>query len=377
MGCGASKPADVVSPAATEDSRQARNSPARSDPARARSSSPSKGSGTAPPPAPQQPQKKPQLELQEYRQQYQNHRGGAVKSAAAATSDGRQNTKQNGTHDDPQRQNTASASAASSIEAGVNDPQWRQLWAANKDLLLDPMDVHAQLQDLMSNFSNKLSATEVLFLQRKVRSVVRHSQLTAESSKSRKMRKQSLSNGNGASVFQDYQDTKTVVKNYHLLTPHVLRRVLPQPPVTTGLRNSLVRGSSNDSQKSLGSLASNHEKNGDNASGSTPAIRIIETTYLLALFCHDSLWDRVAEIAKQSAEANGLEMDVNKLIEQQKDPKNGQQTIPEPSKPTASKIAQTPNGVGLHTLTFLLGLALSKCSETSDCNGTHFSMGQD
>ena len=65
---------------------------------------------------------------------------------------------------------------------------------------------------------------------------------------------------------------------YHLLTDHVIRKLLPKLPA------------------------------------STPAsINPVETTYLLALFCHESMWDGVAEIAASSTKDVGLVMDVNKL----------------------------------------------------------------
>ncbi|KAL3914155.1 MAG: hypothetical protein SGILL_006213 [Bacillariaceae sp.] len=225
------------------------------------------------------------------------------------------------------------------------------------------MDVHAKLQDLMGEFTNKLSETELLFLQRKVRSVVRHSQLTAESSKSRKMRKNSSSAGSGSalSVFQDSAyDTKTVVKNYHLLTAYVLRRVLPSQPVCLRGGLALTKSPSFDSTKSLGSLASAENANGGSGNSSTPSIQIVETTYLLALYCNDSLWDRVAEIAMQSAKNNNLEMDVNQQQVLNGKQSASQQPVPEPCNPTFPKIAEAPSGVGLHALTFLLGVALSK-----------------
>jgi hypothetical protein len=248
--------------------------------------------------------------------------------------------------------------------SGTNDPQWRQLWNTHKDMLLDPADVHATLQDLMAKFSNKLSETELLMLQRKVRSAVHKVSINADSIK-RKTRKNSSvgsnSGGTNASVvFQDssQHDPKVVVEKHHLLTPNVLRRVLPRPPnLVSNFQNSLslTKSPSNDSNKSIGSLASEN---------SSPEIRTIETTYLLALYCSDSLWDRVAEIAVQSAKANKLEMDVNKQTlqkqQQQEVSSPTQGSIPHPCSPTFERPPDTPPGVGLHALTFLLGLALRK-----------------
>lgn len=260
---------------------------------------------------------------------------------------------------------------------GTADPQWRELWNANKDKLVDPADVHATLQDLMAVFTNKLSETELLMLQRKVRSAVRKANATDSNHNKRKARKNNSfvqsSNSNGSShIFQDsaQHDPRSVAEKFHLLTPNVVRRVLPTPPSPlSNLRNNLAltKSPSNDSNKSLGSLASASDANGSSSStgGGGPAIRLVETTYLLALYCGDSLWDRVADIALQSAKANDLEMDVNKqTIQKQKQESNGKAAppapIPEPCQPTTERLADPPPGVGLHALSFLLALALSK-----------------
>ena len=306
----------------------------------------------------------------------------------------------------PPSQQESVVVVSSDIEPGVNDPQWKELWIRYKDSLMDPADVHATLQDLMSTMTNKLSDTELLFLQRRVRNAVRLSQHPSENTTTNKGggrkggRKNSMnsstsstaSSSNSTSLFQDRQETKTVVKNYHLLTPYVLRKVLPTPPKPlTEINNKpLARSTSHDSNRSLGSLGStdnnsNHGGNNNNNNNNSPytesrTIHTIETTYLLALYCNDSLWDRVSEIAVQSAKSNNIEMDVNKQIQiqqkqQQQQIQNGSKThnvsssksddipttiIPEPSKPTFERAPDPPFGVPLHSLTFLLGLALSK-----------------
>jgi hypothetical protein len=131
----------------------------------------------------------------------------------------------------------------------------------------------------------------------------------------------------------------------------------------------------------MASAASGGELNSNigNNNNATNTISTVETTYLLALYCNDSLWDRVAEIAVQSAKANDLEMDVNKQVllqQKQQAAMNGNhhgshpskpqaQKIPEPTKPVFDRPSDAPFGVGLHALTFLLGLALSKPPETT------------
>jgi hypothetical protein len=116
----------------------------------------------------------------------------------------------------------------------------------------------------------------------------------------------------------------------------------------------------------------------------------VETAYILALFCNDSLWDRVADIASRSAQDAGLEMDVNKQVKNIKKTtvtmttttmKNSDGTsfaktssnddendnddvvvdvVPEPVHPKSDTPCDVPLGVGLHALAFILSLALRK-----------------
>jgi hypothetical protein len=302
------------------------------------------------------------------------------------------------------------------IEPGINDPQWKELWTQYKDSLMDPADVHATLQDLMSTMTNKLSDTELLFLQRRVRNAVRLSQRPSENTATNKGggggrkggRKNSMnstastSSTSSTSLFHDRQETKTVVKNYHLLTPYVLRKVLPAPPTPLAEihhNKPLARSASHDSNRSLGSLGSttdnNQHNNNNNNNGAgngnnhsyteSRTIHLIETLYLLALYCNDSLWDRVADIAVRSARSNNIEMDVNnkQIQTRQGHPSSGRNGIgklihdgpsssssdipttilPEPTPPTLEGPPDPPCGVPLHSLTFLLGLALRKYTE--------------
>jgi hypothetical protein len=126
--------------------------------------------------------------------------------------------------------------------------------------------------------------------------------------------------------------------------------------------------------------------NGNNHSYTeSRTIHPIETLYLLALYCNDSLWDRVADIAVRSARSNNIETDVNnkQIQTRQGHPISGRNglgktthdgpssssvrssdipttTIPEPTQPTLEGPPDPPCGVPLHSLTFLLGLALRK-----------------
>lgn len=193
------------------------------------------------------------------------------------------------------------------------DPYWTDLWETHQALLIDPADVHSAIEDLMGKATNKLSATELTFLQRKVRAIVRSSTQQAEAVKGGRMGR-ILNNNNNNS---EEQETRAMAGRYHLLTNHVVRKLLPKPP------------------------------------SSTPAsINTLETTYILALFLHESMWDGVAEIAAASTKDVGLVMDVNKH-----EPLT---TAPAPCSPRLSEVPEVPPGVSFHAVACLMGLALRK-----------------
>jgi hypothetical protein len=316
-------------------------------------------------------------------------------------------------------------------EVGIDDPQWQELWLANKDLLLDPADVHATLQDLMAKSINQFSDTEIVFLQRRVRSIIRQSQLQSEqqsgnnnsgkSSGARTIMKKarlpsfsgnsnsnhgggdnsSNNNPNSLTLFQELQETTSIAKNHHLLTSYVMRKLLPHPPVPAVKCNTeflaanfmqtiaaaaAVAGDGNNNfegNHTIVDLSSsgNNIVIGDISGGgggvtstiasgyndnSVSTIQTIETTYILALFCNDILWDDVADIAVSSAEINDLEMDVNKKAakqlhqQQMNNNYDVDKDIPSPSDPTCDRPPDLPLGMGMHALTFIFGLALRK-----------------
>ena len=156
----------------------------------------------------------------------------------------------------------------------------------------------------MAKCTNKLSATQLTFLQRKVRAVVRSS--TQQEGKTRLRLK--------SNTTHQEQETKAIADKFHLLSNHVVKKVLP---------------------KSM----------------------TVDSTFLLLLYCHDSLWDRVATIAEDACKAAGLVMDVNKH--------KPLATVPSPSNPTIEDPPEVPQGISLHTLTFLMGLALRKYAACS------------
>lgn len=244
----------------------------------------------------------------------------------------------------------------------ADDPGWQELWLAHKDMLLDPADVHATLQDLMAKSTNRFSDVELVFLQRRVRSIVRQSHLQTEqqsgSNGSKKKKTRRASGGDNSNPLNEMLETTTVAKNHHLLTQYVLGKVLPQPPVPRVERNLEFLANH------FGTTSTTEESNttSDNTVDAAPStkslVQTIQTTYLLALFCNDTLWDNVAEIAVDSAKANNLDMDVNHLVTDKQ--KSQSKSLPVPNEPTCDRIPERPLGMGMHALTFILGLALRK-----------------
>ena len=241
-----------------------------------------------------------------------------------------------------------------------DDPQWQELWFAHKDMLLDPADVHATLQDLMATCTNRFSDVELVFLQRRIRSIVRQSYLQTEqqsggSSNKKKKNTRRASGSDHSNPLQELLETHSVAKNQHLLTSYVLRKVLPQPPVPSISSNL-------EFLTQFGETASNSSSSDNTVdlplANKQSTVSTLETTYLLALFCNDALWDNVAEIAVDSAKANNLDMDVNHLVTKEKQQITRQ--LPVPSEPICDRIPERPLGMGMHALTFILGLALRK-----------------
>lgn len=223
----------------------------------------------------------------------------------------------------------------------TSDPRWIQLWQTHQELLLDPADVHATMEACMSKVTNRLSATEVTFLQRKVRSIVRACSKSNESNPANRRVSNIL---RSSSTISQEQETKLVAEKYHLLSNHVVRKVLPRLPTI---------------ESSATTTGSQTFENGASAAiATTASSAIADNVFLLGLFLHESLWDRVAEIAATSAKDAGAEMDVNKYKLPQETPspflpsKNG--------SAAATDILPQPAGISLHALTFLMGLALRK-----------------
>lgn len=104
--------------------------------------------------------------------------------------------------------------------------RYLELWKTHQQLLLDPADIHATMEACMARMTNALSPTQVTFLQRKVRSIVRASSQSQEKAGSRMFR--------GGSNASQEQETKAIADKYHLLTKHVVRKVLPKQLIPPG-----------------------------------------------------------------------------------------------------------------------------------------------
>ena len=209
--------------------------------------------------------------------------------------------------------NNSSSSNSTKKPIGVKsnaDAQWTSLWNSHRQLLLDPADVHSTIEDLMGRATNKLSPSEVTFIQRKVRKVIAKSNIP-DAKKSKRMVKSASSN-----AFD--QDARGVADRHHLLTNYVIQQVLPS--VTP------IEGSS---------------------------VNPFEAIYLLLFYTHESLWDRVADAAVESAKAACFNMDVNAL--------QPPTSVPPIYRPNLNEPSEIAPGVSLNSLTFLMGLALRKC----------------
>jgi hypothetical protein len=191
---------------------------------------------------------------------------------------------------------------------GSDDVHWNRLWDSHRTFLLDPADIHATIEDLMARSTNKLSGTEINLIQRKVRRVIRKS-----GSKDAKKGIPFAKSSSGS------DEDRLVAERQHLLTSNAVQHILPA--LATSTEPSTV----------------------------TPATSI----FLLLLYSHESMWDKVAETAVANAKAAGIIMDVNVL-----QPPTSCPAIP---KETSQDPKDLPAGVSLQSLTFMIGLALRKC----------------
>jgi hypothetical protein len=190
-----------------------------------------------------------------------------------------------------------------------DDKNWAALWNAHHTMLLDPADIHSTIEDLMARATNNLSPSEITLIQRKVRKVIR--KVNDEGGKKKGL----LAKSSSSNALE--QESRVIADRNHLLSNQVVQQILPTFATSVG--------SSVDPVKAI---------------------------YLLLQYSHESLWDRVADIAAESAKAAAFNMDVNSLHPPTACPTVYTQSPKEPD--------DLPPGISLQSLTSLMGLALRK-----------------
>lgn len=205
--------------------------------------------------------------------------------------------------------NASSANTAPSLPKGSDDVHWNRLWDAHRDFLLDPADVHSTIEDLMARACNKLSPAELTLIQRKVRKVLRKTG-TQDAKKGNLF-------GKSSSLSALDQENRVIAERYHLLTNNAIQQILPTITLAE-----------------------------------VSSVNPVTAIFVLLIYSHESLWDRTADIAVESAKAAGFSMDVNALKPPSRCP-----SIP---RAASKDPIDLPLGVSLHSLTFMIGLALRK-----------------
>ena len=206
-----------------------------------------------------------------------------------------------------------------------NEVQWKELWEALSPHLLDPADVHSVMGELMNDMTNHLLATEVNFILRRVRRVVRSLPRSNNNfAPPGKMRGVFSSNSNNHNASLDAEGRATA-ERYHLLTNRIFRKLLgtfdiPEPD-----------------SKEVAAVFPDP----------------IEAAYILMLHLSEPLWDRAQDIAIQAAQNAGLEMDVNKG-------RNFSQRPAPLGAPPADDMPDLPPGISIQSFAYLLALALRK-----------------
>lgn len=194
--------------------------------------------------------------------------------------------------------------------------QWKVLWQTLPHPV-DPADVPAVISDLMATQINKLSPTEITFLQRRIRFMSKSSQQQKKGGRFR-------------------MSTEPVqVEKQHLLDDYVIRRLWGMP------------SSSSSSELYIRFHVQSDPNN--------VTVDIVGSAIVLVSHLGEPLWERAALIAVDAADTAGLEMDVNK-----KSP--GEDKIA-PLAPALEEYASQTvlsGGISFHSVCFLQALALRK-----------------
>ena len=216
------------------------------------------------------------------------------------------------------------------------ETQWKYLWNTYKTHLVDPVDVPAVLQGLFQRTINRLSPTQIIFLQRKVRWA-----LSADAA-------QSSSNNNGGSSSNHHYhapqnlvakvwnsssssssgEARVLAEKSHVLADAVWQRVLPSWKLA------------ND--------------NNDNSNNNDTLLLMLLTNVQHLLWHMSAPPDRVTAAAAKAAQAAQLNLDVNHWHVDDDD----HVTMPKPSCVEEwTEAPPKPTGVTLTALATLLALA--------------------
>ena len=215
---------------------------------------------------------------------------------------------------------------ANALHISNSDAQWKDLWEALSPHLLDPSDVTAVIAEVMNQTTNRLLSTDVNFVLRRIRHVVRNLARTNGNFAPTSKIKMGVWTSAGANNSNSLEaEGKLTAERHHLLSFHVLRRV-------------------------LGAAIDIPRPDGKEAAMVFPDP--VEAAYTLLLYLSEPICERAAVIAQKTAKNAGLEMDVNKG-------RNFSQRPP-PVGPSKEELPDLPPGITVQAYSFLLALALRK-----------------
>lgn len=215
------------------------------------------------------------------------------------------------------------------------DTRWKALYHSYKPI--DPADVHSVIDSLICKQINKLSPTEVTFLQR----TIRHLGLSLAPPTSDKTKLasfgQRIRGATSTSKSNEVLDARTLRDRHHLLDESLVRRLWTFNNATQTEWQRRVTLET-DSQEVI------------HAAACSDVDPIGAAYYLLMHLTSTSVWDRVASIAEEAAKHVGLVLDVNH-------PKV-KRDVPIPMVIEPEQPLEVSPGVTFGGICFLEGLAL-------------------
>ena len=232
--------------------------------------------------------------------------------------------------------NIMSSPSSSSSPIVTVEQQWNYLWETQSPLLLDPADVSSCLGMLRSRITNLLSSAEVTFVQRRLRTLMKQMSTNAAQQSTSKMVMGRVFSATSATAKVE-ADALQLAQQQHLLTAHVLHK--------------LWRTSSSSSSSSPSMM---QQRGG---AGGTE-VNVIDNAYTLLLYMSETLWPRVAGVARQTAQTANIDVDVNHHVgEKAQGPSSWK--MPKPSiVPDLAEPPILPLGIQLQDVCFLMALAL-------------------